>query len=589
MAVACGSSRDRLRMAERTGSGMGEGSPLLSSTRSTDVASEGDVSVQLVVADVGAKELSFRWWGGAITMTWASFCFGMLFGSLSPVLGSPGECDREQRFFNCELGLSTATQSWWILLGPLVTVALGPVGGAALDRFGHRHMLHAAGIFYVLGWALFAATPGPYSLWPRVTHYGQGGSLAIVFVARMLTWTGFALMCGVPGIYLAEIAPAKLRGAVGATTAIAIMIGTLAEFGLGAWLDWRWLYLVNGLSFLPVLLLAFCLPPSPRWLQTRRQDQQHAALLHQHGSNREKSAVIQAVRHLYRPSDTREMIVEEVCKEMFASSNESTSKHTASGSNGENACHADSCKRLWQARLPVAMCGTLALVMQLCPGGTAAVQFSGPILGVFAPNVRNFIALLCNSAALPGSLLALLFVDCAGRLKLLVVSAVGQAVAALGLAYVLHQQSLSTAEDDSSSSSPEQGSSDSGSLHDAIFGFDPLNILAFVSLGGAQFCYTLGWGTVTGVLMSELMPAGVRGLGMAVAQSVRSRLIPCACQSTCTTLSISLDVQPTPLRQGLPMLTCTRYFRRAVWQTLRCQQSSSQWQCATVLPRCSRF
>ena len=277
---------------------MAEDSPLLSSsTRCIDVPSESDASLQLRAGNVGCKELSFRWWIGAITMSWASFCFGVLFGSISPVLGSPDACDTEQRFFNCELGLSIATQSWWILLGPLSTVALGPVGGAALDRFGHRRMLHAAGIIYVLGWTLFAATPGPYGLLSRVAGYEQESSLAFVFVARVLTWTGFAFMCGVPGIYLAEIAPARLRGAVGATTAIAIMNGTLAEFGLGAVLDWRWLYLANGLSFLPVLLLACCLPPSPRWLQNRRQDLQHFALLHQQDGSCEKSAVVQAVRN----------------------------------------------------------------------------------------------------------------------------------------------------------------------------------------------------------------------------------------------------------------------------------------------------
>ncbi len=123
-------------------------------------------------------------------------------------------------------------------------------------------------------------------------------------------------------------------------------------------------------------------------------------------------------------------------------------------------------------------------------------------------------------AALPGSLLALCLVDCAGRLKLLMLSAVGQAAAALGLAFVFHQQSLDS-QDDSSTVSLEDDSG-SGSQHDATLGVAQLDILAFVSLGGAQFSYTLGWGTVTGVLMSELMPSRVRGLGLAVAQSVLS-------------------------------------------------------------------
>ena len=39
---------------------------------------------------------------------------------------------------------------------------------------------------------------------------------------------------GVPGIYLAEVAQPQHRGAVGGGCQLAIMLGTLAEFGLGA-------------------------------------------------------------------------------------------------------------------------------------------------------------------------------------------------------------------------------------------------------------------------------------------------------------------------------------------------------------------
>ena len=71
---------------------------------------------------------------------------------------------------------------------------------------------------------------------------------------------------------------------------------------------------------------------------------------------------------------------------------------------------------------------------QLCPGGTVAVLFSGPIIEGFADN-RNLAATLCNAAALPGCVLALLLADRVGRLKLLVVSAAGQAAAAAALAF----------------------------------------------------------------------------------------------------------------------------------------------------------
>ena len=281
------------------------------------------------------------------------------------------------------------------------------------------------------------------------------------------------------------------------------------------------------------------------------------------------------------------MIVSEVCKEMFTSSNKSTVKnYEAVGTNGEQASRTDSHNRLRQARLSLVMCGTVALVMQLCPGGTAAVQFSGPILGGFAPELRNVIALLCNMVALPGSVLAFFLVDCAGRLKLLLVSALGQAAAAFGLAYVFYQQSLS-ADQDSTSSSSEDGS-DNGSVHAAILGFAPLDMLAFVSLGGAQFSYTLGWGTVAGVLMSELMPAGVRGLGLALAQSVRSP-ISCHVHADRPVPVFGITGYTTSAFHVGFRLMRAQFARRVDWQIPRCQQSSSQLQNATALPQCLRL
>ena len=403
-------------------------------------AESGTVSVQMAVDGAG-KQLSLSWWSGAVTMTWASFCFGMLFGSLSPVLGTPDACARGERFFNCELGLDTATQSLWILVGPLGTVALGPFGGAGLDRFGHQRMLLGAGLMYVLGWASFAVTPGTRGLWNNHAQH-ERVSLWLIFGGRMLTWSGFAFMCGVPGIYLAEISPRSVRGAAGASCAISIMLGTLCEFGLGAVLEWRWLYAANGAFFLPVLLLSLCLPPSPRWLHqklhAKRQDQERPALLRKQqqagaaGSGDDSAAEVRrAVRRLYRASDARDALVEAVCKEILLT--EDTTKEAAGaaaaaaaaaggGGGGEAAHHledakGESCQQLWHMRLPVAMCGTLALVMQLCPGGTAAVQFSGPILDDFAPEQRNLIALLCNTAALPGCLIALFLADRSGYVR----------------------------------------------------------------------------------------------------------------------------------------------------------------------------
>jgi MFS family permease len=138
--------------------------------------------------------------------------------------------------------------------------------------------------------------------------------------------------------------------------------------------------------------------------------------------------------------------------------------------------------------------------MQLCPGGTVAVLFSGPILEGFAPDRRNTIALLCNAAALPGCLIALYLADRVrvGRRSLLMASGVGQALGslALGLFVMLKTRNISFLEG------------------------EDLSAFAVAALALLQFSYALGWGIVVSILTSELMPARIRGLGTATAQAI---------------------------------------------------------------------
>jgi MFS family permease len=141
-------------------------------------------------------------------LLWASFCYGMLFGSLSPVLAADCEGADDQpatcpECFNCDMGLSQQQLSLWILIGPLPTVLLGPLGGAALDRLGHRWMIVVGGLIYVVGWAALALTPGPRGIWrgQEETNLEQSWvAVLFIFSGRLLSWGGFALAAGVVAV-----------------------------------------------------------------------------------------------------------------------------------------------------------------------------------------------------------------------------------------------------------------------------------------------------------------------------------------------------------------------------------------------------
>ena len=67
-------------------------------------------------------------------------------------------------------------------------------------------------------------------------------------------------------VYVAEISPARYRGALGSVLHIAINLGGFLAYSLGAGLNWHWLAVAAAgpITVMAILMLAF--PETPRWL-----------------------------------------------------------------------------------------------------------------------------------------------------------------------------------------------------------------------------------------------------------------------------------------------------------------------------------
>jgi len=141
--------------------------------------------------------------------------------------------------------------------------------GYISDRFGGRVALLASGILFCAS-AIGAAVA--IQLWQ-------------LMAARVLG--GLAIGCAslVAPMYLAEIAPAQIRGRLVTLYQLAIVIGILVAFisnyalaGLSAG-NWRWMF---GLGALPAFALCASLlwiPESPRWLVQMHRDREALSTL----------------------------------------------------------------------------------------------------------------------------------------------------------------------------------------------------------------------------------------------------------------------------------------------------------------------
>lgn len=179
---------------------------------------------------------------------------GFLFGFDTVVISGAEQRIQELWHLGDALhGLAMSTALWGTVVGALL-------GGWPTDRFGRKRTLLWIGVLY------FVSAVGS-ALAPEVISF---------MAARFVGGLGVGASTVAAPLYIAEIAPAGLRGRLTGMFQFNIVLGILLAFVSNAALAgagedaWRWML---GVEALPALVYAagcLAIPPSPRWLVTRR-------------------------------------------------------------------------------------------------------------------------------------------------------------------------------------------------------------------------------------------------------------------------------------------------------------------------------
>jgi len=139
------------------------------------------------------------------------------------------------------------------------TVLLAAAGslcaGSLNSQFGRRPTILLASLVFTLGAAVMAAAP----------------SFGMLVLGRTVVGLAVGLSSGTVPIYIAELAPASLRGRLVALNNVCIVSGqVLAGLVAGAFAlapqGWRWMLGIGAVPALVQLFGMFFLPESPRWL-----------------------------------------------------------------------------------------------------------------------------------------------------------------------------------------------------------------------------------------------------------------------------------------------------------------------------------
>jgi len=187
-----------------------------------------------------------------------------------------------------------------------VTVAMALIGtvigamsaGIPGQKYGARETLRVLAVFYVL------SALGCAFAWNWDT----------LLLARFLGGLGIGGSSVLGPVYIAELAPARIRGRLVGMFQINIVIGILLAYlsnfviarqGLGG-AEWRWQFGVAALPAVLFLVMLFGIPQSPRWLVTQKRVDEARSVLQKMGGEdpeRELQEIVNSV-HLERLEKT---------------------------------------------------------------------------------------------------------------------------------------------------------------------------------------------------------------------------------------------------------------------------------------------
>lgn len=349
----------------------------------------------------------------------------------------------------------------WVTLGAL---AGSLVGGALSDWLGRKRTMMLAG-------ALF--TFGAFVQW-------WAPDAAILVVGRFVVGVGVGVAAVAAPLYAAELAPASLRGRFISSYQLAITLGIFLAYLVNARLvdvqesgsdDWRLMLGAAAVPGLALLVIALVTPESPRWLMmmNRRADAK--------GVTRKVEPEIDVDGYL-------------------------DSIDTALRKDEKDAPWSEIFHREWRRPLMIAI--GLAVFQQIT-GINAIIYYANQIFASAGFATEASRAMVTTWAIggvnVLATLIAIAFIDQAGRRKLLLAGLLGMGTSLIvvGAAF----RFIATEGQAALSSGPTMA----GVVTVAA-------LIVFI----ASFAFSLG--PVVWTVINEVFPARVRGRGVALATAV---------------------------------------------------------------------
>jgi len=329
------------------------------------------------------------------------------------------------------------------------------ISGIFAEKLGRKNSLLLAAIMF------FVSACG--AAYPEFFFFTKGEGSVQVLIAfnfyRIIGGIGVGLASAICPMYIAEIAPAEIRGKLVSWNQFAIIFGMLIVYFVNyfitkgqpqTWIDtegWRYMFASNAVPAAVFGILLFFVPETPRHLALIGQEQKALHILGKiNGSNKAK----------------------EILQDIKESAHETVEKVLAYG---------------WK----VLVIGILLSVFQQAVGINVVLYYAPTIfkgLG-FGNDAAMYQTVIMGFINILFTLVAIFTVDKFGRKPLLIIGSIGMAIGMFAIGLLAHLQ---------------------------IIG---MSTLVFIVIYSASFM--MSWGPICWVLISEIFPNTIRGKAIAIA------------------------------------------------------------------------
>ena len=388
---------------------------------------------------------------------------GFLFGYDSSVIN--GAVAPITAHFSASAGVLGFTVS-----SALLGAAAGALGcGRVAERYGRLPAMRAAAVLFLIG----------------AVGSGLAGSLVILVVFRVIGGVAVGIASVIAPTYIAEIAPARIRGRLGSLQQLAIVTGIflalLVDYALataagGAASNlalglpaWRWMFLA---MVVPALLyggLAFTIPESPRYLVAKRHLDEARSVLRRVLGNIDLDAKVEQIKETLQREGRPSM--RDLRGPRFG-------------------------------LLPIVWVGIGLSMFQQFVGINVIFYYSSVLWQAAGFSASNslLITVITGAVNIVTTLVAIASIDRFGRKPLLIIGSIGMSVTLGTLAVVFGTAALKTGP--------------MGPMPVLIGAAKPI---ALIAANVFVFAFGMSWGPVVWVLLGESFPNKIRAAALSLA------------------------------------------------------------------------